>query len=234
MKNEFKVTEPDSLVIRLQNSGKEFFYKKHTNTVYVLSNDTLFTFSKSKEFNKGLYLFGLVKKDFDNYLMENPNPIKEDFYAPIRVKKEIYTGCEFHYDINHAYWRIAYINGYISENTYNHGLNLKNSNEELKKLYCMALSVQGQSKTLDGYVNNKITGNTYTINKNPLHKLIYQNIRNKTHKIVSDISDKIWEDFIEYRVDGIFFNGKNNCEIVENHLIKENLTFKKYNYDKNS
>ena len=57
MKNEFKVTEPDSLVIRLQNSGKEFFYKKHMNTVYVLSNDTLFTFSKSKEFNKGLYLF---------------------------------------------------------------------------------------------------------------------------------------------------------------------------------
>jgi len=227
MKNEFKVTEPDSLVIRLQNSGKEFFYKKHMNTVYVLSNDTLFTFSKSKEFNKGLYLFGLVKKDFDNFLLKNPNPIKEDFYEPIRVKKGINTEHEFHYDINHAYWRIAYINGYISENTYEHGLNLKNTNEELKKLYCMALSVQGQSKTLDGYINNKVTGNIYTINKNPLHKLIYQNIRNKTHKIVSDISDKIWDDFIEYRVDGIFFNGKHNCEIVENHLIKENLTFKK-------
>ena len=103
----------------------------------------------------------------------------------------------------------------------------KEKNQSLKQLYCMALSVQGQSKTLDGYIGTKKTGKTLTIQKNPIHKEIYNDIRNRTFKIMDKISFALKEDFLEYNVDCITFKMAKNCKLVEKILTDENLQFKK-------
>jgi hypothetical protein len=90
----------------------------------------------------------------------------------------------------------------------------------------MALSVQGSSKSLDGYIGNRKTGNKLIIDKNPKHRLIYNNIRNLTHKIMDDLAYILKDDFIKYNVDCITFKNSKNIKKVEKYLNIKNLTFK--------
>lgn len=228
MKTIFQHGDGEMLIKKLSTYSNEYFFKKHDNINYVSYGNQLFVHSKNSSFQSGLFLFGMVKKDFDNYLLKNPNPVFIDNYKPAFNAENIDKNAKvYSYDINHAYWRIAYINDYISENTYNHGLKLKNKNENMKQLYCMALSVQGNSKTLDGYIGDIKTGNKLTVDKNPTHRLIYANIRNLTHKVMDNLAYILGEDFISYNVDCISFKNPKNKTKVEDYFKNQNLTFKK-------
>lgn len=217
------------MIKKLSTYNVEYFFSEKEKMNYVVYGNSIFSYSKSTEFKSGLFLFGLVKKDLDNWLLNNPNPTFTENYPPYFISRENngFKKKKYSYDINHCFWRIAFINGYISENTYNHGLRLKEKNQSLKQLYCMALSVQGQSKTLDGYIGTKKTGKTLTIQKNPIHKEIYNDIRNRTFKIMDKIAFELKADFLEYNVDCITFKMAKNCKIVEKLLTDENLQFKK-------
>lgn len=228
MKTFFQQGDGEMLIKKLANYDSEYFLKLHENVNYVAFGEHLFVHSKNNSFQKGLFLFGMVKNDFGDYLLANKKPsfiesYKPSFAAKITLKPNTKT---YSYDINHAYWRIAYINGYISERTYTHGLKLKNKDDNMKQLYCMALSVQGNTKTLDGYIGNVKTGNKIVIDKNPMHRLIYANIRNLTHKLMDDLAYMLGEDFISYNVDCISFKNAKNKTKVETYLKKQNLTFK--------
>jgi hypothetical protein len=228
MKAIYQQGNGELLIKKLSTYNDEYFFKLHDNVNYVSFGNQLFVHSKNSSFKNGLFLFGMVKQDFNSYLLLNKKPLFIDSYKPsFTSKNEIKANTKtYSYDINHAYWRIAYINGYISENTYNHGLRLKNKDDNMKQLYCMALSVQGNTKTLDGYVGNIKTGNKIVIDKNPIHRLIYANIRNLTHKIMDELAYMLGEDFISYNVDCISFKNAKNKIKVENYLKNQNLTFK--------
>jgi len=217
------------MVRKLSMLGKEYYFKSYENMNYVYYGDTLYAFAKSNEFNKGLFLFGLVKKDFDKWIENNPNPVFSENYRSYCYSKNNPKGKQYSYDINHAFWRIAFNNNYISKSTYEHGLRIKTQNESLKKLYSMALSVQGQSRKLDGYVDVKGTGKSIIIAKNPIHKDIYNDIRNKTFKTMDDLAFLLKDDFVSYNVDCITFVNKKNEKIVSEYLTSKSLTFKKIN-----
>lgn len=227
MDKEFRCCKPDGTLFKLNLTGVEYFYRDFKETCYIVQQDRCFTFAKNKAFNRGLFLFGLVKKDFDKWLSRNPEPKFEDFYPPTRIKTVQTELTPIKYDIDHAYWRIAFLKGYISEGTYKHGIRLKNEDDAFKKLYCMALSVQGQRKVLHGYRNKVRTGTTFVIEKDPMHAEIYKDIRHSTHKIISDLADILWDDFLQYNVDCITFIRQKNCKKVESYFKKQNLTFKK-------
>jgi hypothetical protein len=224
----FQQGDGEMLIKKLSTFKEEYFLKKQDNINYVCFGNQLFIHSKTSSFKSGLFLFGLVKKDFNKYLLLNSEPLFIDSYKPSFVSNNVTKNNtkKYSYDINHAYWRVAFINGYISENTYNHGLRLKELDENMKQLYCMALSVQGNTKTLDGYVGNVKTGNKLVIDKNPTHRLIYANIRNLTHKLMDDLAYILGKDFISYNVDCINFKNAKNKTKVENYFKKHNLTFK--------
>lgn len=230
----FQQGKAETLVNKLDRMGVEFFFKEYDSITYVGYGGNVYAFPNGGGFNKGLFLFGLVKKDFDNWLELNPNPKFDDNYRSTLENRKLSTVTQerFAYDVDHAYWRIAYTHGYISENTYEHGIRLKDTvNEEtgetLKKLYCMALSTQGQNKTLNSYIKTDATGKKLELKKDPRHKDIYNDIRNKTYKVMDEIAYLLKDDFISYNVDCIYFINKKNCKIVENYLKSKNLTFKK-------
>jgi hypothetical protein len=229
MKFNYSGSDSKLILNKLSTYNQEYFFKKLENTTYVYYSGESMSFSQQGDFQKGLFLFGMVKKDFDKWISENKNPTFIEQCRPYWANKTLKDSKKkkYSYDINHAYWRIAFISGYISENTYNKGLELKNKNDALKQLYCMALSVRGNSKTLDGYIGTKKTGKKLVIVGNQVHKSIYNDIRNRTYEIMDKIAFKLGDDFVDYNVDCISFVGSENCKLVEKMLTDENVTFKK-------
>ena len=74
---------------------------------------------KQGAFKKGMFLFGMVKKDVKKYLNEKTIRLPKR-YGQIEFNDDLYfdederiTGT----DLNHAYWRIAYNLGIISGRT---------------------------------------------------------------------------------------------------------------------
>ena len=226
METEFKQGTGELLIKKLATYNEEYFFREQDKMNYIAFGNTIYMHSKSNSFKKGLFLFGLVKKDFDKWLNLNPAPKFTENYKSTFSVKYISKAKKYSYDINHAYWRVAFLQGYISENTYNHGLRLKESDENMKQLYCMALSVQGASKTLEGYIGEIKTGNKLVIEKNPIHREIYSDIRNRTYQIMDQLAYELGTDFIEYNVDCISFKNAKNKPKVEKYLKSNNLTFK--------
>ena len=225
----YKNDTGELLIKKLSTLGQEYYFKEQDNMNYVFYDNTLYVHSKNKNFLKGLYLFRLVKNDFDKWLKINKEVSFIEKFRPFFKNEniKIKEGQEkYSYDINHAYWRVAFINGYISEKTYEHGLKLKQKNDEFKQLYCMALSSQGRSKTLEGYVGKENNGKKIVIEKNIQHRFIYDDIRNKTYSIMDEIAFILKDDFVEYNIDCITFLGIENKKIVENFFESKNLTFK--------
>lgn len=225
----FKPFTPEPILKKLEYMGCEYFVKKTMGITYIGFGGDVYAHSTNPSFNKGLFLFGMVKKDFAAWLEKNPNPVFEESYRPVfenRTTGPKRTTKQYSYDINHAYWRVAYLSGYISENTYNHGLRLKEKDENMKQLYCMAMSVQGQEKKLDAFKGNKPTGKHITLSKNQPMKDMYTDVRNKTYKIMDELAYQLKEDFISYNIDCITFYNRKNCMFVKDYLTSKNLTFK--------
>jgi hypothetical protein len=235
MKIEYKFGSSNLFIKQLINYNIDYYYFNSGETEYLKVGDVLYIFVSSGKINKGLYLFGMVKKDFNNWIDENDNysfekDYKNNYVAKLKVNEDELIKI----DINHAYWRIAYLNGYISEKTYKHGLKLKDDDENMKKVYCMSLSTQGMSRKLRGYTGLNLNGKEIFINKPQLHKEIYDDIRNKTYKIMDELSNMIKKDFVKYNVDCITFKDESNIETVENYLKSKNLTYKIEKYGKDS
>lgn len=229
IKIKHKPGSGELMIKKLSMYDTEYFFKEKNTMTYVSYGQEAFSFAEPSAFNEGTFLFRLVKMDFDKWIEKNPNPEFTERYR-LEIESDLnkkYEGERYSYDINHAYWRIAFINDYISENTYEHGLTLKDKNSALKQLYCMALSVRGQNRSLDGYIGMKKTGNKRIVSGDELHRTIYTDIRNKTYKIMDEIAHRLGNDFIEYKVDCITFKNKDNCEVVERMLTEENVMFKK-------
>lgn len=237
MKIEYKFGSSKNLLKQLINYNSDYYYFNSDETEYILIGNVLYMYSSNNKMQKGLYLFRMVKKDFDKWIESNYNEshkfedkYKSSYVAKLKVNKDELTKI----DINHAYWRIAFLNGYISENTYKHGLKLKEQDEFMKQVYCMSLSTQGISRKLKGYTGNNLNGKTKLVEKTELHKDIYSDIRHKTFKIMDELAYLIKDDFVSYNVDCITFKNNKNIEVVENYLKSKNLTFKIEKYGKDS
>lgn len=228
MKTEFKIGNGLSMLDRIKKYNQPYFVSMEGQTKYILFDNVVYKFGESNELNKGSFLFSMVKKDFQSFLDTNHHPKLESGYKTIYSSfKGISNETVYCYDINHAYWRIAFLQGYISEKTYKHGLKLKDMGGDMKQVYCKALAVQGQTKRLVGYIGVKKTGEVFLLEKPLKHKELYCDIINRTAKIMDEISFVLGNDFIDYQIDGIRFHGKKNCKKVEQMLNSYNLTFKK-------
>ena len=127
LKKSFKVRESANYVELITSTGQKIYQ------------------NKSKRFTGGLYLFGMVKKDIQNYLEENG---EVEPYEELPVN---YINKEFDYnkdvigmDINNAYWSVALLKGYISEHTYEKGL----EKEGLKSIRLASLFVGVETITI--------------------------------------------------------------------------------------
>jgi hypothetical protein len=157
---------------------------------------------KAKTYNRGMFLFGMVRKDAKNFLktgkkvyMPKRYPVNEyndnfdKFDMPI-------TGT----DLNHAYWRIAYNLGIIKRNTYIKGLD-----DEFKVVRLSALSTLGKGKDYFVIKDGKVTEDVIKIGYDEEMDKLYKTIRYTCFKYMQKIKKMLKDDFIAYKTDCVYY-----------------------------
>jgi hypothetical protein len=171
------------------------------------------------------YLYSMVKRDMMEYyalhgaeilIPKMPSHLTNHNYDPMDDEM---MGT----DLNHAYWRIAYLMGKISEKTYKKGLESNDSNIKIARL--SALSVLGRVKTYERYVHGKFIENV-AIQKDKDLKNYYYNIRFYCYQCMWELSRMLGDDFHSYRVDCVYYRKtEQNIEMVETYLNERGLLF---------
>jgi hypothetical protein len=210
LKKSFKVRESANYVELITSTGQKIYQ------------------NKSKRFTGGLYLFGMVKKDIQNYLEENG---EVEPYEELPVN---YINKEFDYnkdvigmDINNAYWSVALLKGYISEHTYEKGL----EKEGLKSIRLASLSSLGKSRIYNVYENGEHKVDE-KIKTNDSLQNVYLDIRYSTYGVMREVARELGDDFCSWKTDCVFFHDtKENRakvrEIIESYGLECKIEYKK-------
>jgi hypothetical protein len=179
---------------------------------------------KQNAFKKGMFLFGMVRKDANTYLK------KYEVKLPKQHKQIEYTG-ELNEellgkvtgtDLNHAYWRIAYNLGVITENTYEKGLN-----DDFKQVRLAALSTMGGRKKYNIIKNGILTKNFKVYEGDENLRNIYTLIRYTCYKYMVQLKKILGTDFLCYKTDAIYYvDTLDNRKKVKDFLTEKDLLMK--------
>jgi hypothetical protein len=196
--------------------GKKIAKLKRRNSISQLDKD------ESKQI---LSLFGSVKKSV-NRKLEKDNfqitPIDKK-YNSVFTNKNLFlsvpVGTQFYYvDVKHCYWRIAYLQGYITEYYYKKVL----EKPDLKLYRNMALSCIIAPKQVEYYSEGQ---KQMTIKEDSyLYETVYQNIRHYAWNLFGRLCfEKIGEEnCMGYFTDGILVFDK-DLKTVKTMLARHKL-----------
>lgn len=198
LKKSFKLRETHNFSMLITSSGSKMYY------------------NKDNQFAKGLFLFNMVKKDVTNYIVDNGKviPYKD---LPVNYSNPKYDTSKkiIGVDIDNAYWSVAYLKGYISENTYHRGLEYK---KEFKPIRLSALSSLGKARVYKVYEYGEYKYDEIT-NINEDLQNVYLDIRYSTYGIMENISKLLKNDFCCWKTDCIFFyDTKENIKLVKKEI----------------
>jgi hypothetical protein len=174
--------------------------------------------------NKLICLFSMVLKDVTNFLNVNPY---------INIPPKVNTA-EFNYfyddsfgkltatDLDHAFWRIAYVKGYITKKTYEKGLPTSG-----KAIRLASLSVLGRGKKFDRYVDGVFVENVEVKKPDTTLQKVYVDIRYSCYYMMYEISQLLKDDFESWRTDCIYYRDTpENRKIVHNYFEEREMLFK--------
>ena len=211
----------------LKKLKKDFKTRKSSNYQEVVMTHVKqkIIFNHNSEVSKGLCLFRMVMKDINNYI-EDQGYVEPDDELPVNFTNENYKDGELiAIDLDHAYWRVAFLKEYISKNTYKKGL----ERNEFKTIRLSALSTLGKSIVYDVYVNGKFSHKEMEEEDEYLQDF-YKDIRFTTYNVMKETGEMLGEDFHSYKTDCIYFNDTpHNREIVIKQLESYNLLWKYQN-----
>jgi len=163
----------------------------------------------------GLGLISAVKKSFTKYLTSHLDEMKpnengeynfttiKQLNGPIYTNREIYNSIgdveEFYLiDLRHAYWRIAYLKGYISEGLYNS--HITSNESKLFRNIALACTIAHTKRTY--YINGEPAFDITEVCK-PFETM-YANIRHVCYNAVGDVQRALPTQVFAYRTDGVF------------------------------
>jgi hypothetical protein len=175
-------------------------------------------------FKKGMFLFGMVRKDVRAYLQINKVKLPTK-YGQIEYNKELNEelfGKITATDLNHAYWRIAHNLGVISEKTYNKGLN-----DDFKAVRLAALSTMGANKKYQKMKNGKLLDEYKIVYGDDALKDVYKLIRLTCYKYMNQVKKLLGKDFLCYKTDCIYYiDTQYNRKIVTKFFMEKDLYVK--------
>lgn len=179
---------------------------------------------KQGAFKKGMFLFGMVKKDVNKYLEKKIVRLPKR-YGQIEFNDDLYfdederiTGT----DLNHAYWRIAYNLGIISGRTYERGLP-----DKFKEVRLAALSTLGGKKKYNKIIDGVITENFFIIEGDEELRKVYTLIRYTCYRYMSQVKKMLGKDFICYKTDCIYYiDTQENRKLVNEFFEQKDLLMK--------
>jgi hypothetical protein len=225
-----KSTEP-FVMKRMETLKADGYIKKGTFTNEVVWGKYSYIFSildkkKQKAFKQGMFLFGMVRKDSKAYLKKNKNIKLPTKYNQIEYYNgylnEDMFGKVTGTDLNHAYWRIAFNLGIISDMTY-----LKGLDDKFKSVRLAALSTLGADKKYKIIKAGKITDELKIIKGDESLQLIYKLIRYTCYKYMAQVKKQLKSDFLCYKTDAIYYiDTKENRKIVRDFFKEKDLLMK--------
>ena len=220
----------DFIFKRMQLEKADGFLKKGTFTNEVVWGAYSYIFpcmSKKKQtaFKKGMFLFGMVKKDVNIFLKANKEIRLPKRYGQIEYNGDLQeefdekvTGT----DLNHAYWRIAFNLGIISANTYSRGLN-----DDFKAVRLAALSTLGARKKYQKIKNGVLTEDYLVIEGDEDLRKVYILIRYTCYKYMTQVKRLLGYDFLCYKTDAIYYiDTKDNRKKVKDFFKEKDLLMK--------
>jgi hypothetical protein len=231
LKREYRRIPIDKYLSKIKAFGSDFYVRigSECNELIFDGRHRVYA-TENKNFPPRLiFLFNLVKKDVKKYL--HSNPIIE--LPPSRQNTQKYNydyddtvGTITATDLNHAYWRIAYIKGYISKKTYIKGLD-----EQAKALRLATLSVLGRKKSFDKYVNGVFVGEVIVQKPDSQLRSVYDDIRFSCYYMMYELSEILGEDFDCWKTDCIYYRDTpENRQKVHQYFEEREMLFKQLVY----
>ena len=205
-----------------------FSVRKASECTEILLDDKHIVFASQNNFpKKKIYLFNNVKKQVTKWLKDNVVYLPEEINS-IKYNYDYDTDedamCGT--DLNHAYWRIAYLYGMINEKTYLSGLDT-----ECKALRLATLSVLGREKKFDNYEDGKMKESYIYQKENVDLKNVFKFIRLTCFSFMKEASELLGDDFFAWKTDCIYYRESlTNIKKVEEYFNKYNLTYKQLGY----
>ena len=216
----------DRFINKLVKGKGNFFlrYGTECNELIFDGSHTIFA-TENKNFpNNKIYLFGIVYKNVQNYVKYN-QPIVFPPKKPVTKYNYKYNhdiGQLTGTDLDHAYWRIAYIKGYISKKTYQYGLD-----DDCKALRLACLSTLGKEKKFQKYINGMYAGDYVKKEFNDEMNRVYHDIRYSCYYMMYELSLLLGDDFDCWKTDCIFYRDtKENRKIIHDYFNERNMLFK--------
>lgn len=233
-----KFGSPDKMIVRLRNGKIAHSIRLGSECTEIIVGSVCFVFTTTRNFpRRKLFLFNSVKRDVVKYLSKF-NDIILPPERPSSVFNENYDdsfGKIAGTDLNHAYWRIAFVKGLISQKTYEHGLD-----PECKALRLATISVLGREKTFKKFDREKSEDGDYelvmteeiVVQKIDLvQKKIFKYIRLYCFNMMYELSKKLGDDFDCWKTDCIYYRDTpENQKLVQDYFIKKNMSFKQLDY----
>jgi hypothetical protein len=223
-----KTTE-SFLIKRMKDEKANGYIKKGTFTNEVVWGNYSYiipcmTKKNQISFKKGMFLFGMVRKDANNYLKNYEIRLPKKYGQIEYNNKDLedidvkVTGT----DLNHAYWRIAFNLGIISDRTYEKGLN-----DNFKSVRLAALSTLGGRKKYQKIINGEITDEYYVIEGDEDLRKIYTLIRYTCYRYMTQVRRMLGSDFLCYKTDCIYYiDSTENRAKVRNFFKEKDLLMK--------
>lgn len=191
---------------------------------------------KPEERTKFMFLYGKVRADAKDFLKSHP-PVQPSPYPVNDTNPRYRNRLDVPFagaDMNHAYWRIAFLEGIITERTYHMGLaNNQRETKLLKNVRNSALSTMGKAADYTIIKGGKLTERKLAIGsatgpkQSQQMQNLYLHIRYTCFRHMRNLKYMLGEDFILYQTDGIYYvDSEENRELVRRYMNEAGLFFK--------
>lgn len=228
LQNGFTVlrSEQKKIVLnKLKNRKGIAYYRQGSFSDEIIWQGRKFLFpSKKRKLREGMWAFRSVMSDVRLYLGEKKRLFIKERLPVNRFNKknEKYRGKITATDVDHAYWRIAFLMDIISEKTYNKGLEIKD-----KAVRLAALANLASRKEYFIIEDGKLTKKTIILKFDPLLQRVYNNIRFTCYEHMNNMANLLGDDFIAYKTDCIYYKDTPlNRKMCQDYLEFNNLLWK--------
>jgi hypothetical protein len=219
LQNGYTVLNSDTikhLISKIKRNNEVCYVRKGSFATDIIWQGRRFVFPNPKKSAKAnMWIFKAVI--YDVKLFISNHKIHEKPSLPVNFwneKNKRYRGKITATDLDHAYWRVAFLNEYIRPETYLKGLELKD-----KSLRLAALANLSSMKEFYIMRDGKVTNETITIKYDPILHKIYNNIRNGCYEHMMNIANILGDEFICYKTDCIYYkDSEENKQIVQTYL----------------
>jgi hypothetical protein len=219
LQNGYTILNPstlDHLFARIEKTKQDAFIRKGSFSTDIIWQGRRFVFpNPKKNVTNNMWIFKSVIKDVKAHILTHR--IRDKEKLPVNhwnPKNKKYDGTITATDLDHAYWRVAFLNEYISMKTYLKGLELED-----KSLRLAALANLSSMKEYLLIKDGKVTQETVTLKYDPILHKVYNNIRFTCYEHMMNIAKILEDDFICYKTDCVYYKDtQNNRLLVQGYL----------------